>query len=379
MTPIYPVYAAGATAAGVCVSTLAGSLMARRGARRMTLWLLITSGLILAVALTEVLPDAWLDAIRDRVPTAQIVVAAALGYAAVSLITRREHHGHPLLRLRSRRRPAGEHAPGQHRRVRPATQMMFGGIGTAMALASHRTIESAAVAMTTSSMIIVSLLVHSASEGLTLTALLDSTRQRLRPWLLLACVSPTVGALAGLVVPLPVHAVPILLAVAAGELVHTALLGLKLALHRHGGRPPQRHRAVAALAVLLVAAPLILARTGGPLIAPDGPGTPAALRDHSAAAPTAPGVPGVPAVPGSPSASGRSLTPGPGADPSPSRGPVPSPHESDRRGHHQHRRSHRKRTRRRSGGRSTRRPARPTARKPRRRRVTARSRLARTS
>ncbi|MBO2449803.1 hypothetical protein J4573_22065 [Actinomadura barringtoniae] len=363
MTPIYPVYAAGATAAGVCASTLAGSLMARRGARRMTLWLLITSGLILVVALTEVLPDAWLDALRDRVPTAQIVVAAALGYAAVSLLTRREHHGHPLVRLRSRR-PGGRHAPGQHRQVRPATQMMFGGVGTAMALASHRTIESAAVAMTTSSMIVVSLLVHSASEGLTLTALLDTARQRLRPWLLLACVSPTVGALVGLVVPLPAHAIPILLAIAAGELVHTALLGLKLALHRNGGRPPQRHRAVAALTVLLVAAPLILARTGGSLIAPDGPGTPAALRDHSTA------TAGLPGVPGSPSASGRSLTPGPDADPAPTRGPVPSPHESDRRGHHQHRRSHRKRTRRRSGGRTSRRPARRTARDRRRRRVT---------
>lgn len=122
-----------------------------------------------------------------------------------------------------------------------------GGMGTAAALTLHRAVEGAALALTASVVVIIALVVHSASEGLALAALLDIAKQRLLPWLVVACLSPAVGVAIATFSPLPDHLVPILLAMVMGVLCRTAVVGMKLAASKQqGGRLSRRHIAIAA-------------------------------------------------------------------------------------------------------------------------------------
>ncbi|GAA3216962.1 hypothetical protein [Actinocorallia longicatena] len=245
--PLAPFTTALLTLAVICAATAAGMLLAHRDRRR-PLWLAIASALILTTALTEVLPDAWDEAVADRVPGAEIVAATVLGFAVITYLTRHDHGS----------RHRGEHAPGRHRA--PAAELAFGGAGTALAMASHRTFESTAVATTATTLVMLTLLLHSAGEGVTLGALLRTARRRPLPWLLLSCAAPVAGAAIALALPPPEPLVPLLLALAAGELLHTALLGLRL-LTRDGRRPPVRHLGAALVLAAAVGVPLFLAHT----------------------------------------------------------------------------------------------------------------------
>lgn len=133
-------------------------------------------------------------------------------------------------------------------------------MGTAAALTTHRAIEGATLALTASAVVIIALIVHSASEGLALAALLDMANQRLAPWLLVACVSPGVGVLVATISPLPGQSVPVLLGMVAGVLLRTAIVGMKLAAGKQeSGRLSGKQLVVAATVAITVG--LLLAMT----------------------------------------------------------------------------------------------------------------------
>ncbi|MGI5158774.1 hypothetical protein [Microbispora sp. CA-102843] len=243
----------------VCASTLAGAWLARRNSERMTIWLAIASAMMLVTALVDLLPDAWHDAAESGTPLWMVAAAAVFGFTVITYFTRKGcacPHDEDQPR-------AGRHAPGLHRRVKEVVgAALYGGMGTAAALTLHRAIEGATLALTASAVIILALTVHSASEGLALAALLDMAKQRLSPWLVVACLSPAVGVLIATLRPLPQQWVPILLGVVIGVLSRTAIVGMRLAGSRQrNGRLSKRHLAIAAT-VSLTAGALLAAAHG---------------------------------------------------------------------------------------------------------------------
>lgn len=239
---------AGAWAAVLLVSlsTLAGAWLARRNSAKVTVWLAIASAMMLITALADLLPDAWRDATETGVPLWAVGLAIVFGFLVITYFTRKgcgHRHGHG-----GSRPVGGRHAPGLHRRVKEAVDAaLFGGMGTAAALTLHRAIEGATLALTASAVVVIALMVHSASEGLALAALLDMARQRLAPWLVVSCLSPAAGILIAAVAPLPGQTVPLLLGMVTGVLLRTAVVGLRLAAAgQEGGRLSGRHLAIAA-------------------------------------------------------------------------------------------------------------------------------------
>lgn len=241
---------AWAAVALISVSTLAGAWLARRASGRLTVWLAVASAVMLIVALTDMLPDAWRDAAETGVPLWVVAIAVAFGFLVVTYFTRRGC----ACPSESGGRPGGAHAPGRHRRLKDAVNAaLFGGMGTAAALTVHRAIEGATLALTASAVMVVALMVHSASEGLALAALLDLAGQRLAPWLVVSCASPVAGVLVATVRPLPAQAVPVLLGTVTGVLLRTAMVGLRLATGGKGeGGLSRRQLVFAALVAITV-------------------------------------------------------------------------------------------------------------------------------
>jgi zinc transporter ZupT len=243
-------------------STLAGAWLARRNTTRTVVWLAIASATMLIIAVTDLLPDAWREAVETGVPLWVIGIAAATGFLVITYFTRRgcghehgsdSHHG-----------PAGQHVPGRHRPLKEVVDAaLFGGMGTAAALTTHRAIEGATLAFSASAVIVIALMVHSASEGLALAALLDMAKQRLTPWLVVSCLSPAAGVLYATIRPLPGRVVPILLGMITGVLARTAIVGLKLAASKQeGGRLSRRHVLIATVSAVTVGALLLTAHAG---------------------------------------------------------------------------------------------------------------------
>ncbi|MFD1938437.1 hypothetical protein ACFSKW_43885 [Nonomuraea mangrovi] len=240
----------------VSLSTLAGAWLARRNARKITVWLAVASALMLITALIELLPDAWREASDTNTPLWLLGLATVFGFAVITYFTRKGcGHSHESARR-------GKHAPGLHRRVtRVVGAALFGGVGTAAALTVHRVVEGATLALAASAVVVAALMVHSASEGLALTALLDLGRQRLAPWLLASCLSPALGVALATLAPLPPAVVPLLLGMITGVLLRTAVVGLKLAGNANGGRLSRRHLILASAAVLATTVLLLSAQT----------------------------------------------------------------------------------------------------------------------
>ncbi|MEO3856902.1 hypothetical protein [Acrocarpospora sp. B8E8] len=222
----------------ITLSTLAGAWLARRKSRQVTALLAIASALMLVTALIDMLPDAWQGANENGVPVWALGLAILFGFLVITYFTRKGcGHDHE-----SSKPAGGEHAPGLHRRVKEVlSAAVFGGMGTAAALSVHRAVEGATLALTASAIVVIALMVHSTSEGLALTALLDMAKQRLTPWLTVSCVSPAVGVLIATISPIPPQVEPILIGVVAGVLLRTAVVGMKLAVSRQqDGRLPRR-------------------------------------------------------------------------------------------------------------------------------------------
>ncbi len=238
----------------IAVATLAGSWLARRSSTKVSVGLAIASALMLVTALGEILPDAVDDAIEQNVPLWVLGVSIVLGFAVITYFTREGcAHEHP--------KEAARHAAGVHRRVKAvATAALFGGTGTAIALAIHRAIEGASLTLSGASLVVLlALLIHSLSEGLALTAMLDLAGRKIAFWMVLACLSPVVGILIAEMSPIPPQATPILLGTIAGVLLRTALVGFRLA-GGETGRVPRRAAVAAGGVAAALAATLAVAQ-----------------------------------------------------------------------------------------------------------------------
>ncbi|MEW1843588.1 hypothetical protein AB0392_37065 [Nonomuraea angiospora] len=249
-----PVWTVWVAVGLVALSTLAGAHLAQRKADRISVWLAVASALMLITALTDVMPDAWREAVATHVPVWLVVLAGLFGYVVITHFTR---HGHAHQHDVGRR---ARHAPGMHRRVEQAVSAaVYGGVGTAVALSLHRMIEGATLVLAASIIVVAALMIHSAGEGVALTAMLDLARKPLAPWLALACLSPAAGVVLARVAPLPPQSVPILLGVLTGVLLRTAMVGLQMT--RASGRLPRRQVVVVATGVLAVGGLLVAAQT----------------------------------------------------------------------------------------------------------------------
>src|SRR5690349_12171210 len=160
----------------ISVSTLAGAWLARRESTRLTVRLAIASAMMMIIALTDMLPDAWQDAVETGVPLWVVGIAVTFGFLVITYFTRKGC----ACPSDSGRSSVGLYAPGGHRRLKETVSAaLFGGMGTAVALTTHRAIEGATLALTASTVVVIALMAHSASEGLALAALLDMAGRRL--------------------------------------------------------------------------------------------------------------------------------------------------------------------------------------------------------
>ncbi|MGW6503062.1 hypothetical protein [Nonomuraea angiospora] len=251
-----PAWTTWVAVALVALSTLGGAHLARRNTAKISIWLAIASALMLITALVDLLPDAWQEADATGVPIWVVGLAGLFGFAVITFFTRKGcGHSHDAGAA-----GGGRHAPGLHRRVKQAVSAaVYGGVGTAAALSLHRMIEGATLALVSSAVVVAALVIHSASEGLALTALLDLARKPAAPWLALSCLAPAAGVVLATVAPLPAQSVPILLGMVTGVLLRTAVIGLTIA--RDSRRLSRRHLIIAATVVAGVGGLLITTQT----------------------------------------------------------------------------------------------------------------------
>ena len=207
---------AGLLVAGLVVvasATLAGAWLAgRRGGRRQV-WFGAAAGALLAIAVLHLLPDAWSSARAAGIPTWVVPLVAVLAFVGTIVVSR-----------------AGCACE--------VDRELACGTGTATALAAHRFLEGAALALT-GPVTALALGVHAVGEGMAVGALLRDRRRRRMVWLAIMCVSPVPGALAVAALPVLTVVEPFLLAVAAGVLAQAARISLRAAFpaRRSGWRP----------------------------------------------------------------------------------------------------------------------------------------------
>ncbi|MFI9718295.1 hypothetical protein ACIHFE_01370 [Streptomyces sp. NPDC052396] len=190
----------------IVAGTLAGAWSGRRWSHRSTVLLGAASGVLLAVAGADIVPHALDEAHAAGLSVWGVPIAVVTSFVLVSA-------GHLL---RGRRVPD---------RIPSA--------GTAVALVLHRLVEGMTVALLVSVPVVAALVVHSVSEGLALTAVLDARgRRRLAPWLVVICLSPLIGGWATGVASVPEWVRVLLLAAVAGVLLRGA--GTVMVLARRG-------------------------------------------------------------------------------------------------------------------------------------------------
>ena len=215
----------------VAAATVTGAWLARRRPGQRQIWFAAAAGALLIIAGLHLLPDAWATARAAGLWPLLVPAAAAAGFAAAGLATRagcgcREH---------------SEQASGA---------------ATAAALAAHRFLEGAAVALAGSAAVALALAAHAFGEGLATGALLGGQpRRRVAGWLALTCLSPAIGAAATDAFPVPEAAEPVLVAVAAGVLAQAARVSLRAAFRglRPGRLLLSRPAATATMAAIVTA------------------------------------------------------------------------------------------------------------------------------
>ncbi len=204
--PVPALVVAGGLIIGL--ATLAGAWLARRPGARRELCLGAGTGALLVIAGLHLLPDAWSGAEQARIFVWAIPAVALVSFALAGLAVR---SGCTC--------QAGREAAG--------------GAGTAGAIALHRLLEGAALALTGSVTVAVALIVHALAEGLAAGTLLSSApRRQVALWLTAMCASPIAGAAITEIGPLPAGVQPVLLAVAAGVLGQATRVSLAAAF-RH--------------------------------------------------------------------------------------------------------------------------------------------------
>ncbi|WP_405817047.1 hypothetical protein OG241_20890 [Streptomyces sp. NBC_01390] len=190
----------------ITVGTLAGAWLERRWSHRSTVLLGAASGALLAVAGADIVPHALEHAKEVGVPGWVVPIVVVATFVLLSVGRWRGRPGEP-----------GRLACG----------------GMAVALVLHRFVEGMSVVLLPSVPVVAAIFVHSVSEGLALTAVLEARGQRrLSPWLVVGCLSPLVGGWVTEAAHPPEWVDVLLLALVAGVLLRGALTALAVAQHR---------------------------------------------------------------------------------------------------------------------------------------------------
>ncbi len=201
------------TGAGlIAVATMAGWVLARRQQGRRELVSGAASGVLLVIAGLHLVPDAWSDAHEANLPLALVPLTAAAAFVLAGWLTTRGCSC-------------------------AAEREAASGVGVTVALAGHRLLEGAALAVTGSATVLVALTTHAFAEGLAAGSLLASGSRRRRASSLAAlCLGPAAGvALAQLGVPAQLE--PVLVAAAVGVLLQAARIGLAAAFSSRSASP----------------------------------------------------------------------------------------------------------------------------------------------
>ena len=204
-------------AALVAASTVGGVLLSRWSARRPVASSAAVSVVLLAVVLGDLVPDVWRDLAESDTPWWAAALISAVGFGATGALVRR----------------GCGCVPRPDERPQLGAAEVAGGTATAVAIGVHRALEGAVLALVTSVPVVAALVVHAAGEGFALGALLGrASRGRAAAWVLIACLSPVIGAIATGPVRLPVTVIPLVTSLVVGTLLRIALLALRLAATR---------------------------------------------------------------------------------------------------------------------------------------------------
>ncbi|MET7735210.1 hypothetical protein ABZT02_28155 [Streptomyces sp. NPDC005402] len=219
----------------IAAGTLLGAWSGRRWSRHSTVLLGAASGVLLAVAGVDIVPHALHEANEAGLSGWVVPVTVPTAFALASAGS--------LMR--------GRGEPGR-----------LVSAGTAMGLVLHRMVEGMTVVLLASVPVVAALVVHSVSEGLALTAVLDTrSRRRLTPWLIAVCLSPLVGGLITETAPVPEWVHALLLAAVAGVLLRGACTALALAQRRRSSgelAAPTVLLALGSAAIITMTAVLVL-------------------------------------------------------------------------------------------------------------------------
>jgi ZIP family zinc transporter len=201
--PVLAIVLAGALM--IAVATIAGAWLARRHAARRELCFGAAAGALLVIAGMHLLPDAWSAAARAGVSVWIVPVLAIVSFALAGVAVRKGCSCE-------------------------ADREAAAGGGTAGALAAHRWLEGAALALAGSVAVAVALVVHALAEGLAAGTLLGSVpRRKAAIWLTAMCASPVAGAVMAAAWSFPARLEPAALAIAAGVLAQAARISLAAA------------------------------------------------------------------------------------------------------------------------------------------------------
>ena len=201
------------------LSTLAGGVVALRLRRELHTVIALTGGIVVAVALFDVLPEA-IDAVGDSQRVSMLVGAGFLAFFVAERLLVLHHRDDP--------EQARAHAP-------------VGALG-AGALAVHTFIDGLGIGLAfgldnvTGLLVLVAVVTHDFADGLnTVTFVLRQSGDRTRAvrWLALVALAPLLGATVGAAVQVSEHFLGQVLALYAGFFLFLGATDLLPEANRH--------------------------------------------------------------------------------------------------------------------------------------------------
>ena len=209
--------------AGVTVvSTFCGGVTALRYHRQLTTLIALTGGVVVAVALFDVLPEA-IDAVDDPRRVTLLVGAGFIGFFLVERLL--------VLHHRDEAEQARAHA-------------QVGALGAA-GLSAHSFIDGLGIALAfhlndaTGLLVFLAVVTHDFADGLNTVSFVLSQRQdrrRALTWLAIDAVAPLLGAIVGSSISISEYGLGHLLAVYAGFFLFMGATDLLPEAHEHPSR-----------------------------------------------------------------------------------------------------------------------------------------------
>jgi zinc transporter, ZIP family len=206
--------------AGAVVTTMAGGVLALRMAHSLPTVIALSGGIVVAVALFDVLPEAI-----DLLPDQSTTVGGLMGVGFLTFFL-------------------FERALALHHRDEPADARAHGQVGTlgALGLSAHSFVDGLAVGLafgantSTGVLVLVAVLSHDFADGLnTVSFVLSQSQDRPQAirWLVADAVAPLVGATVGVLVNVSDATLGHLLSFYAGFFLYMGATDLLPEAHEH--------------------------------------------------------------------------------------------------------------------------------------------------